>query len=451
VSLAAWEDEQFFSAPALESLDGGTTNKGPLWHAVSPRWGHAAHAMCSYQGMFPARLVHYFVQRHSRPGDLVVDPFSGRGTTVLQARAEGRRVIGNDLNPLAYVLTRAKVDPPDWTRIAAFIDELEREYERPTDLDFADEIEMLFHENTLAQLAYVRSRLLATPMTEWSSEEAMVAACIAGILHGSHRSDGTSQYLSISMPNTFSLAPAYVKKFIREKQLIKLDQDVFSLLRIKVARQYLDPMDGLPGRAFNLDAVKFLGDPSITGSADLLLTSPPYLKVVNYGTSNWIRLWWLGLDGVARNGGDGRKALDAELDHGHRYEPYRDFMLGVLQGISNTLKKTGVAAVVIGDVASPDGTALPLAEKLWDEVGDQTGLRRIDFIADELDATSKVSRMFGETKGQATERDCVLVLARDEGEPFVDTSEIDWSEPYKDSGPDAAHAIQSAHAALRRK
>src|SRR5262245_32109089 len=107
MNIALWDDEAFFASPALASLDGGTTNKGPLWHAVSPRWGHSAHAMCSYQGMFPAKLVHYFLQRYSRPGDLVVDPFSGRGTTVLQARVEGRRAVGNDLNPLAYVLSRA--------------------------------------------------------------------------------------------------------------------------------------------------------------------------------------------------------------------------------------------------------------------------------------------------------------------------------------------------------
>jgi site-specific DNA-methyltransferase (adenine-specific) len=445
VSAVVWDDDPFLTTPPPESLDGGTTNKGPLWHGASPRWGHAAHAMCSYQGMFPAKVVHYFVLRYSRPGDLVVDPFSGRGTTVLQARAVGRRTIGNDLNPLAYVLTRAKADPPEWSRIVEFIDELERDYERPAELDFGDEIQMLFHDRTLAELAYLRSRLLSKPMTEWSSEEAMVAACIAGILHGSYRSDGTSQYLSISMPNTFSLAPAYVKKFIRDKKLTKLDQKVFALLRLKVARQYLDSMEGPAGTAFNLDAVEFLAEKVVKGRVDLLVTSPPYLRVVNYGTSNWIRLWWLGLDGVARNAGEGRKSLDAELDHGHRYEPYREFILGVLQGIRGSLKKTGVAAVVIGDVATPDRPAIPLAEQLWEEIGHKTGLQLIDFIADDLDASSKVSRMFGGTRGQATQRDCVLVLARDDGRPFIYDADIDWAEPYKDGGPDAAHA------ALRRR
>jgi hypothetical protein len=439
----AWDDEAFFETPAAVSLDGGTTNVGPLWHAVSPRWGHSAHAMCSYQGMFPAKLVHYFVQRYSRPGDLVVDPFSGRGTTVLQARVEGRRTIGNDLNPLAFVLSRAKAKPPEWTRILKFVDEMEKAYRRPSDkdLDFADEIQMLFHENTLAQLAFLRTRLLSKPITKWSSEEAMVAACIAGILHGSFRNDGTSAYLSISMPNTFSLAPAYVKKFIREKKLVKLDQNVFDRLREKIARQYLDSMVGPAGVVHNRDAIAFLGRKELKEQVDLLITSPPYMRVVNYGTSNWIRLWWLGLDGVGRNAGVGRKSLDAELDHGHLYQPYRDFILRVLTGIRQALKPTGVAAVVIGDVATPDRPSIALAHQLWEEIGAQTGLKLVEFIEDDLPANNKVSRMFGETRGQATERDCVLVLARDDGRPSVYDGEIDWSEPYKDGGPDAAHAI----------
>src|ERR1700752_3643829 len=112
-----WLADAFFDAPEKESVDGGTTTHGPLWHGISPRWGHSMHTMCSYHGMFPAKLVHYFVQRFTRPGDVVLDPFSGRGTTTLQAKVEGRRTISNDLNPLAYVLSRAKASPPTWTAL----------------------------------------------------------------------------------------------------------------------------------------------------------------------------------------------------------------------------------------------------------------------------------------------------------------------------------------------
>ena len=74
--------------------------------------------------MFPASLPHYFVDRFTNPGDTVLDPFSGRGTTATQACAEGRIGIGNDLNPLAVALTEAKVRAPAPDVARARIDEL---------------------------------------------------------------------------------------------------------------------------------------------------------------------------------------------------------------------------------------------------------------------------------------------------------------------------------------
>jgi hypothetical protein len=83
----------------------------PEWKDQPRLWGPALHPMCSYLASFPAALAHAFIGRYSRRGDVVLDPFSGRGTTPLQACAEGRIGVGNDLNPLAYLLTAAKVDP----------------------------------------------------------------------------------------------------------------------------------------------------------------------------------------------------------------------------------------------------------------------------------------------------------------------------------------------------
>jgi hypothetical protein len=62
----------------------------PEWKDQQRLWGHSFHPMCSYLASFPAGLVHAFIARYTRPGDVVLDPFSGRGTTPLQACAEGR-------------------------------------------------------------------------------------------------------------------------------------------------------------------------------------------------------------------------------------------------------------------------------------------------------------------------------------------------------------------------
>src|SRR5260370_30377728 len=103
---------------------------------------------------------------------------------------------------------------------------------------------MMYHHSTLRQLVFLRGYLFRRPMGSWSREEFMIAGAMSGILHGSHRSDGTSRYLSISMPNTFSMSPAYVRKYIKDNRLVRLDQNVFECLRDKLARLYLDDTRG---------------------------------------------------------------------------------------------------------------------------------------------------------------------------------------------------------------
>ncbi|MDD5187254.1 MAG: DNA methyltransferase, partial [Methanoregula sp.] len=58
----------------------------------------------SYRACFKPQLPGFFIDRLTEPGDVVYDPFSGRGTTVIQAGLSARRVIANDANPLSKIL-----------------------------------------------------------------------------------------------------------------------------------------------------------------------------------------------------------------------------------------------------------------------------------------------------------------------------------------------------------
>ena len=196
------------------------------------------HTMCSYHGMFPAKLAHYFIQRYTRPDGVVLDPFSGRGTVALQARAEGRRSICNDLSPLAYVLSQAKAKPPLYDDLD-YLARLEKRYRHPSRAGggVARHPDALPREHAQAALLYPRPPAVEADRLDAGRVYDCRLTC--GIMHGSWRRDATSQYLSISMPNTFSMSPSYVEKFIREKGLTKLDQDVFGRLRDKLARLYL--------------------------------------------------------------------------------------------------------------------------------------------------------------------------------------------------------------------
>jgi DNA modification methylase len=60
----------------------------------------------------PIALPEWFIRLHSQPGDLIVDPFMGGGSTILAARNLGRRFIGSDLDSQWVNLTRSRIEKP---------------------------------------------------------------------------------------------------------------------------------------------------------------------------------------------------------------------------------------------------------------------------------------------------------------------------------------------------
>src|SRR6186997_2268886 len=322
----------------------------PEWKAQQRLWGHSFHPMCSYLASFPAALAHAFIARYSRPGDVVLDPFSGRGTTPLQACAEGRVGVGNDLNPFAHLLTAAKVEPAtraqattrlaqlrlawnadsrDWLALGARISAQPGDPDslvpsagsEDSPLDGVEpvplEVALAFHPRTLGQLLFVRTTLDLDDRTD-----RFLAAALTGILHGK-----SASYLSELMPNTFSMAPRYVRDFAVRTEFASPERDVFDGLSKKLDRLYRQPPPSSEGIALLGDArevavsarsaLRARGNPD---RARLVVTSPPYLRVVKYGYYNWLRTWFLGFDA---------RAIDESLDDAHHREPYLAFMRDV--------------------------------------------------------------------------------------------------------------------------
>jgi len=71
----------------------------------------------SYRACFKPQLPGFFIDLLTAPGDVVYDPFSGRGTTVIQAGLSARRVIANDANPLSKILTCPRFFPPSVEKV----------------------------------------------------------------------------------------------------------------------------------------------------------------------------------------------------------------------------------------------------------------------------------------------------------------------------------------------
>jgi site-specific DNA-methyltransferase (adenine-specific) len=369
-------------------------------------------------GMFPASLPRYFIEQFTEPGDVVVDPFSGRGTTALEACIAGRVGIGLDLNPLAALLTAAKVDPPSLTETLVRIDELERTYSRAGVVDRAPpEIAILFDgRRTLPQLLHMRERLDPRERTD-----RFLLAALTGILHGNHARDPrNSRCLSISMPNTFSMSPGYLRRFIREKKLRKYPLDAFERLRSRMLHLYEDGVHIVRGQGLQGDALDLTRHVQ-PGSAKLVVTSPPYLNVVRYGKFNWIRLWLLKesverVDHSLKGHTDlslqvEKTDLQLGLSDRLNFRRYCEFLKRSLIEMAHVLRDDGLCVLTIGDVET-NMHDRRLGTEAWNEIARDVPLTLAASITDEIDATIKVSRIWGETKGKATKVDRVLVLQK---------------------------------------
>jgi len=70
-----------------------------LWDFPRQSYGKKPKGNNKFQGVTPAFIIWNMLQRYTKPGDLVVDPMAGSGTTIDVCEEEDRKVIGYDVNP----------------------------------------------------------------------------------------------------------------------------------------------------------------------------------------------------------------------------------------------------------------------------------------------------------------------------------------------------------------
>lgn len=69
---------------------------------------YATHGLHAYAAKCPPQLVKYGLHYYSKPGETVLDPMAGSGTTLVEARLMGRRAVGYDIDPLARLIAQVK-------------------------------------------------------------------------------------------------------------------------------------------------------------------------------------------------------------------------------------------------------------------------------------------------------------------------------------------------------
>ena len=288
----------------------------------------------SYRACFKPQLPRFFIERLTRPGDLVYDPFMGRGTTLLEAIFLGRRGAGCDVSPLSAILLTPRLAPPGLEQIHRRLNEINLSYEGV----LPDDLLVFFHPETLRQICALRAELRESrsPVDRWIR---MVAT---------NRLTGHSRgFFSVyTMPPNQAVSIESQRRINEQRKQVPDMRDVSAL----ILRKSRSLLAGVSQSERN--SLSALGSKSIvlTGSCDntpaiadesvaLVVTSPPFLDVVDYKTDNWLRCWFNDIDPES-----------IELWMFKRLDEWSQHITAVFHELHRLLKPGGYVAFEVGEV-----------------------------------------------------------------------------------------------------
>lgn len=295
----------------------------------------------SYRACFKPQLPRFFIEILTQENDIVYDPFSGRGTTALEAALLNRRFIANDINPLSEILLKPRVQPPTLIEISNRLDEIDFNKEIEPDIDLT----MFYHERTLKEILALRDYLKnKNKLNNEDHIDIWIRMVATNRLTGHSKgffsvftlppNQAVSQNSQIKINEKRNQTPEYrnVKNIIigKSKDLLK---DISERIRIRLWN-----IKDL-SKFTNCDA----GSTNIidSDSISLTVTSPPFLDIVQYANDNWLRCWFNNLDvNIISKGIEMSKTL----------EMWNHFISRVFNQLYRITKNGGYVAFEVGEV-----------------------------------------------------------------------------------------------------
>lgn len=337
------------------TVDGQRTETftNEFWTSAQ-REGHSLHEV-SYRACFKPSLPAFFIERLSEPGDLVLDPFMGRGTTLLEASLRARVPCGNDVNPLSEMLVRPRLSPPQLTAVYDRIDELDLWWSE----DIDDDLLVFFHPETLRALYAMRSYFMRRDEAgERDDVDDWLRMVCVNRLTG-HSNGFFSVY---TLPPNQATSPEGQRRINDKRNQVPEQRDVGAILK-KKSKALLADVQPLLGsqqeharRAVLMtgaaDAMPRLADQSV----QLVVTSPPFLDVVQYATDNWMRCWFCGID-----------AKEVPITMARTVAAWQESMHRAFVELHRVVKPGGYVAFEVGEVRKGkvrlEEAALPVARR----------------------------------------------------------------------------------------
>ena len=350
------------------------------------RKAHSLHEI-SYRACYKPQLPRFFIERLSKIGDAIYDPFMGRGTTLLEAALLERKPLGNDINPLSKVLLEPRFDPPTLADIETRLSELDLSINEESN----DDLLTFFHPDTLRQIIALKEHCQG----DIDAVDRWIQMVAINRLTG-HSSGFFSVY---TMPPNQAVSLESQRRINAKRQQIPPLKDIVPRILAK-SKSLLKDWDGQPLSQNPILSCRDAANSTLEdASVDLVVTSPPFLDVIDYQGDNWLRCWFLGLD-----------STDIAISQIKGLEQWQEMVTKVLGDLNRVVKPGGFIAFEVGEVRG----GKVLLEELVIPAGVRAGLEPIVVIINAQDFT-KTSNTWGvsnQRKGTNTNR--IIVFRRPE-------------------------------------
>jgi DNA modification methylase len=333
------------------------------------------HSLHPYLGKFIPQLVDVFLRRYFSPQDCVYDPFSGSGTTLVEANVFGAASVGCDISAFNCLLSRVKTASYSLGALELGLKVVLEEARRSPEVDGERPSEWLrawYSERALRELLAYRTAL--------AKLEPPVSDVARVILSRSARSARQTTHFDLDFPRTPQLEPYWCHKHSRTCRPV--DEALkflrrYTLDTIRRLRDFSMIRTGAAVAVLHADAREVELPLEATG----IITSPPYPGLIDYHEQHRYAYELLGLE-------DRREEEIGPAARGQSQQAVRAYVENMVAVFTNTRQQLPPGAPVIIVVNDSkdlypeilERSGLSLEERLTRHVNRRTGRRAGEFF-----------------------------------------------------------------------